>query len=217
MMGTDMQHLLDALEGVTYVTDPRGVIVACGRPGWDRAVRLSDAAVAPRVEDVLGRSLFDFIGGASVRDSYRLHMERAAAMPERPRVFECRCDTPGLSRVIRMSIGAVRDDAGKVEGFLFQSVVVRTSERVPVALFAFPPPPARVEEEEGPFLGMCSYCQRVRFPAGSAEGQGEWIDAVEYYRRGGDNDVVISHGICPDCFEGVVQANLREVQEFLGR
>lgn len=208
MIGSEVQHLLDAIDGVSYLTDGEGVIMACGRPGWERALRQADAAAPLPVETVIGRRLLDFIAGPKVRDTYRLHMERAAAMPGSPRSFECRCDTPELSRVIRMSISALPEVAAGKPGFLFQSVVVRTAERVPVALFAFPPPKAD-QSADAPFLGLCSYCHDVRFPAGSAEGEGEWIDAVEYYRRGGDNAVVISHGVCPRCFETVVQDNLR--------
>jgi hypothetical protein len=49
-----------------------------------------------------------------------------------------------------------------------------------------------------PLLGICSYCQHVRFPAGSTEG--EWMTMPEYTRRGGLIDVRSSHGVCPTCF-----------------
>lgn len=214
MISPETQRLLDAVEGVAYLVNAAGIVVACGRPGWERALRQCGSTVHLPVDSVLGRPLLGFIAGSAVRESYLRHMERAASMPGRPRTFECHCDTPDLSRVLRMSISALRDAGDAVAGFLFQSVVVRAEERVPVPLFAFAPPAGpknggTAPAGEVPFLGLCSYCQRVRFPPGSDEASGEWIEAADYYRRGGDNTVVISHGVCPACFETVVQDNLR--------
>jgi len=199
--------LMNALEGVTYITDPDGIITACGEPGWKRALAASGSKARLDPQQVIGRSLFDCITGEAVRDSYRVHMERAADPRRHARVFLYRCDTPDLIRVMRMAITAVRDPDGTLTGFLFQTVVVQITERVPVALFTFPA--ATEDTASWPFLGMCSYCQNVRFPARSKEGEGEWLDAIDYYRRGGDNAVVISHGVCPTCFATVVQDNLR--------
>lgn len=201
------QRLLDALDGVSYMTDVDGTILAVGRDGWDRALARAGSAIAPAPESVIGRSLFDFVRGEKVRETYRRHMALVAQPGRRPRVFEYRCDTPGAARVLRMAISALRRDDGGLAGYLFQSVELNSVERVPIALFSFETMP---DDDQGlPYLGMCSYCQRVRFPAGSPEFEGEWIEATEYYRRGGDHGVVISHGVCPDCFEGVVQENIR--------
>jgi hypothetical protein len=51
---------------------------------------------------------------------------------------------------------------------------------------------------------MCSYCQRVAWPPGRARRRREWIEAEEYYRRGGASEIRISHGICPPCYKDVV-------------
>lgn len=43
-----------------------------------------------------------------------------------------------------------------------------------------------------PIVHICSYCNRVR------DQHHEWIDRAS--RRPPENDLVVSHGICPDCF-----------------
>ncbi len=205
-MAANFDPLLNAIEGVAYTTDPQGILTACGQPGWDRALAQAGTDKGPEARAMIGRSLFDAIAGEDVRDSYRRHMALLAEPGRRPRVFQYRCDGPDLTRVLRMAISAVRGPGDALTGYLFQSVVVSVTDRVPVGLFAFPRPADA--DRDLPFLGMCSYCQRVRFPAGSVEGQGTWMEAIDYYRHGGDNAVAISHGVCPTCFDTVVRDTL---------
>lgn len=206
-MTANFTPLLNAVEGVAYTTDPHGVLTACGQPGWDRALTQAGSATRLDASAMIGRSLFDFIAGEDVRESYRRHMALLAEPGRRPRVFQYRCDSPDMARVLRMAISALRGPDDALTGYLFQSVVVSVTDRVPIDLFAFPRPADA--DADLPFLGMCSYCQQVRFPAGCAEGDGTWVGAIDYYRHGGDNAVAISHGVCPTCFDTVVQDNLK--------
>jgi len=41
----------------------------------------------------------------------------------------------------------------------------------------------------------------VAWPPGANEDICSWIEAEDYYRRGGPEDVMVSHGICPACFD----------------
>jgi len=62
---------------------------------------------------------------------------------------------------------------------------------------------APVGSAGAPLLGICSYCHYVRSPAaGSAE---RWITSDSYRQRNGTTEVVLSHGICPDCFDHLVK------------
>jgi len=206
-VAASFNFLLNAVEGVAYTTDPHGIITACGQPGWDRALAQAGSAKGAEAHAVVGLSLLDFIAGRDVRETYRRHMAQLAEPGRRPRVFQYRCDTPDLTRVLRMAISALRGPDDALTGYLFQSVVVSVTDRVPITLFAFPRPADA--DRDLPFLGMCSYCQQVRFPAGCAEGHGTWMEAIDYYRHGGDNAVAISHGVCPTCFDTVVQDKLK--------
>ena len=51
---------------------------------------------------------------------------------------------------------------------------------------------------------LCSYCQRVAWPDDDAVTAPEWIEAAEYYWRGGVSDVVISHAVCENCYQRVI-------------
>lgn len=52
------------------------------------------------------------------------------------------------------------------------------------------------DEAKLPILSMCGFCQRIAWPSSTPA---EWIEAEEYYARGGASDVRISHGVCRDC------------------
>jgi hypothetical protein len=201
-------QLLDALEGVAYLTDPAGTIIAIGQRGWD--LFATDNAVPwLNAQAVLGTSLFAAIQGDTVRDAYRrLH----AAVVDGWRaqtVFDYRCDSPIAERHMRMAITPVLGPLG-VAGVLYQSQIVAEAPRLPVPLFSAE---ARVSMERRPappsdqIVVLCSFCQRLAWPIGARERARRWISPVEFYRRGGPEDAVVSDGICPPCAKRVVEPN----------
>lgn len=200
-----LQDFLESLEGVAYLTDTAGTIIAYGRRNWDRFARENGGDRLLDPQAVLGQPLLDFVAGEDVRESYRRHMAFVAKDGGRSSVFGFHCHAPGIERNMRMAITPfIR--GGVMSGFLFHAVTLLATDRVPIDLYDFKARRAAAEAQAGlPFLGMCSYCQRVRFPAGSKEREGEWVEPTEYYRRGGTNEVTISHGICRTCYEAVMR------------
>ena len=87
---------------------------------------------------------------------------------------------------------------------LYQSIVVSEMHRPPLPLFAFEMLGCATAQADR-LVTLCSYCQKVAWPAGSPCAQGEWVDAVEFYRRGGRSDAVVSHGVCEACFARIVE------------
>ncbi len=55
-----------------------------------------------------------------------------------------------------------------------------------------------------PLLLICSYCKKVRFPAGASEG--EWISMEVYGERGGPHATRATHGVCPSCYEKAIKS-----------
>src|SRR6185437_7817078 len=115
--------------------------------------------------------------------------------------FTYRCDAPDVERSMFMSISRIVEGTDTA-AVLYQSIVVSELRRPPVPLFAFEAlgqPAASADR----IVTLCSYCQKVKWPVAVAE-QHEWIEAVEFYRRGGRTDAVASHGICESCIEQIV-------------
>jgi hypothetical protein len=190
--------LLEALDGVTYLADRDGRVLAVGESAWRDFAAENDATdLGP--EKVIGRSLFDMIEGVAVRDvAVRLH--EAAWTLRRPRiVYDYRCDAPDEERSMRMNLSAVTP-GGEPVAVLYQSQLITSAARVPVALFLRRNAiNERLWQRPEHALHLCSYCQLVAWPLGTQGAAAEWIDPVDYYRRGGPPDVALSHGVCPSC------------------
>ncbi|MGE0747485.1 MAG: hypothetical protein AB7K86_19650 [Rhodospirillales bacterium] len=202
MLGATAQDVLDSLDGVAYVVGPDGTILGVGRPNWAAAIEAGRAA--DRLRDVMGTNLFDWISGRKVQGSYQMMMASILDGSQPSVVVPYRCDTPAGRRQMRLSLTPYRA-AGRISAVLYQSVLLAETMRPPVNLFDPDILVANLSDTRGrPLVTMCSYCQRIAWPPGQARRPRSWIEAEDYYRRGGASDIRISHGICPPCYKGVV-------------
>lgn len=189
-----VQDWLNALDGVAYLVAPDGTILGVGRERWADFAR-SAGFDGPTPDSVVGRSLFDVIVGDDVRAAY-LALHRAVASLARPALtFEYRCDAPELERLMKMSMSALVAH-GRLQGVLYQATLLTARDRVPLEFL-------RAETAMGdhdraqtlPFVKICQFCANVTMPAWG----GAWVAPQDYYRRGGSDEVRLSHGVCPDC------------------
>lgn len=202
--GVRANAVINALSGVAYLADEEGVILAFSRdalhaPHWG-LVRADPG------ETYIGKSLFSMIRAGEVRDACRA-LHQAVWVGRLPTFgFEHRCDEPEMKRTMRMSVSLVADEARPV-AVLYQSLLVQEAPRPAMGLFD---PEAMTEPEEagrkGPMVTLCTYCHAVAWPIGGPSA--DWIEPGEYYRRGGPDDVAVSHGICPGCYTSVVEPPL---------
>jgi len=206
-VGVTPQQLLDAMEGVAYLTDPEATILAVGQPGWS-LFAADNGAPWLTAEAVIGTSLFAALHDDTLRDTYRRLHAAVVTGRRSETVFEYRCDSPIAERHMRMSITAVTGDGG-VAAVLYQSQMLAEVRRLPLPLFSTdlraslqrPPAPDRR-------VTLCAFCQRVAWPPGSDDTARRWISAADYYRRGGPPDVAVSDGVCPACTARVVTPNV---------
>lgn len=182
-MSIDAEALLDGMAGINAFACTNG------------APNLIDG------KTVLGHNILDFIAGDEVRDSYRRCFEAVGSERLDYIRLLCRCDSPAVKRKLWLTVRPIRR-ASTLQAVLVQILVVSEELRPPIDLFDFAALRAAAElDPQRPILGMCSYCQDVRFPAGSVNGDGEWMSADGYYHRGGNAKVRISHTMCPSCFD----------------
>lgn len=198
-MDIGVDHLIDGMEGIVYMTTVNGTILSIGHRNWNSFARENDGHDLVDGAGVIGRNIFNFISGEDVRETYgKFFSAIIAGRATRARLFS-RCDSPAVKRELWIAITPVRDGS-RTERLLIQSLTVSETARPPVDLFDFQAMLDKVRADKAlPILGMCSYCQHVRFPCGSSDDDGSWIAAEDYYHLGGDSNVRISHGICPDC------------------
>jgi hypothetical protein len=204
----DAGHLLEAVRDIAYIVDPAGCILACAAESWRR---FAGANGTPRLADpskVVGALLYDAITGEETRDSYRRFAEVLLERKREAVSFPYRCDAPEIRREMRMTISPIVV-RGQAVALLYQSQVLLEQSRP--AMNIFRAPLAATGVGGLPLLAICSYCKNVRFPAG--EPMGEWIPPERYYQRGGSESVMLSHSICPVCYENIVQPALGEPRE----
>jgi hypothetical protein len=92
-----------------------------------------------------------------------------------------------------MSIGAIRRD-GEICGVLYHSQITFEHERPRLDLLTPAEAVKFVRRDVRPIVGICSFCARVRLASDD-----RWVRPEEYYRRGGESDVRLSHAVCPSC------------------
>lgn len=199
-MDVQASQLLNAMKGVAYLLDGAGTITAIGRRNWNAFARANDGGSLADGVGVIGRSLFDFIAGDTVRATWERAFNGIVARNRGCGRVAIRCDSPSVRRDLLVMLTPVFVD-GRVGRVLVQSLTINESPRPAVGLFDFGRMlQAAALDPRLPILAMCSFCQSVRHPAGSDEGDGEWVSAEAYYRRGGSSRVRISHGLCPVCY-----------------
>lgn len=197
------EQLFDAIEGVAYLTDLHGIILAVGNRGWTRFAT-DNGAPWMTPSSVIGTSLFASLSGATVVSAYR-RMHAAVADGRRAEtVFEFRCDSPIAERHMRMSIMAVLEHAEPI-AVLYQSQILSAVERPALQLFSAGRRPNHADQAEDRIsVRLCAFCQRVAWPTGKEGRASRWISAREYERLGGSSDVRLIESVCRECTELVV-------------
>lgn len=189
-----VEDWLNAMDGVAYLVAPDGTIIAVGQKGWGDFAR-AVGGHSPTTAEVVRHSLFDLISGAEAKHAFKAVHKRVATLTTKALTYEYRCDAPDLERLMKMSISALTSQ-GRLLGVLYQSTVLSSKERVPLAFLSSGE--AALNEHrlsKLPFVTICQFCADVTMAAW----KGDWVRPTDYYRRGGDDAVRLSHGICPTC------------------
>jgi hypothetical protein len=197
---------LNAIDGVAYLADADGTILAIGENGW-RRFAVDNGAPWLTARSVIGSSLFAAISGDAVRNAFqRLHAAVASGRRSET-VFEFQCNSPIAERHMRMSLTALVSHSNGVL-VLYQSLVLTEFTSAPLHLFSSE---LRAPREQNmaarQTVSLCSFCQRVALAPEESARPRRWIDANDYYRRSGQTDVGVMDTVCPSCKERVVEAN----------
>jgi hypothetical protein len=176
------------------VVEEKEVMLTYAIDGEDRLIEASPRYFSFAAENLwagagssIGRPLWDFVAGASMRRVQGSLLRRVRAGDRRVEL-PFRCDAPAVRR--EMTIGI---DARSADGtVVFSASVLAESSRPGEALLD-------PEQPRGSgLIEMCGWCDRFYV-------RGEWMEVETASRVLGLTTASelprISHGICPDCVE----------------
>jgi hypothetical protein len=171
---------------LVYDIDDHDRIVSVGND-WSAFAEANGGEVLQQPK-LIGRSLFDFISGAAVRQVYGALIARAR--DGHPVQFQFRCDAPNWRREFEMKILSTAPNR-----VTFISTLVRQSPRPAIALFDA----SRRSEPE--LIRMCSWCHAVAGDASAWHPVERAIGLLGLLDEG--THIGVTHGICPECSERI--------------
>lgn len=192
--------LAEALDGIWYTIDRDMTIRSVSRKSWSQGAKRNDLSDAFSADRIIGKNLMQFIHGEETRTTYERFCDAIFSGKRGQITFDHRCDSPGVRRDIRMSIRPLLKDSTVVR-VVFHNVEMSVAQRPPINLLLN----RTAEGESFDALSICSFCKQVR--SASDPRFPRWISAEDYYRRGGDSRVLLSHSICEDCRQNIVEPN----------
>jgi hypothetical protein len=185
---TGFSPLLEALDGIAYITDFRGDFIAWGRRNWSS---FADENGASPLAAAASLNSLAACADPETEDAYRRIYRALEEGKLDSYSFGFRCDSPRVRRELRMALNTLVLE-GRRLGIIHHATLVFEAERPTMGLLEHSPSTAEQE-----LIRMCSYCLRVWDAP-------DWIEPEQYYQQGGSSEVAITHGICADCRERIL-------------
>jgi hypothetical protein len=135
--------------------------------------------------EIVGRSLWEFVGDINTRHIYRVMHERVRTRRAAVQL-RFRCDAPELRRLLELSISPGHD-----EGLTYRVRTVEQQDRAPVPLLD----PLHPRSER--FVTMCGWCKRVAVPPRDWLEVEDAILALQLFAE--PQPPQVTHGICDEC------------------
>jgi hypothetical protein len=155
---------------------------------WDQFAIENDARDL-LAENVLGRSLWDYVTESEIRQIYMLLFNRIR-QKKVPLEFPYRCDSPHVKRFMTMKVYPLDNDSIK-----FVSRIDKIEKQREAKILT------RDLKRDLEFIRMCSWCKKI-------SRNGDWLEIEEAFGNHGIMADIgfpqITHTICQDCFERVV-------------
>jgi len=173
---------------ICYVVDPHDTLVDVS-PQWTEFALSNDGPeILP--DQVVGRSLWDFIADDPTRDLYEAILDHVRSGDSTDLVL--RCDGPERRRLIEMIVNRLPD--GNVE---FRTMLLSSKLRATQPLFA------RSTPRDGRQVMVCSWCDHVHI------GADQWVEvepAMEALELTGARELPrVEPVVCPECYAKVTE------------
>lgn len=175
-----------------YEVAPPGQTIAYVNDAWlDFAIENGCASLSR--ENVIGRSLWEFVAGATTRHLYET-LGQLVVEQERTAEIHFRCDAPDYRRFMKMRLKPLPHACLR-----YECRILHEEGREAVSL------DAAFLEMDAAMVVMCSVCKKVQRPV-----DGAWIEVEDAVNQLDLLDAGaacnISHGLCPECYQCALDA-----------
>lgn len=173
---------------ISYVVDAKDHLVSVSQEWTEFALKNDGCEILP--DEIVGRSLWDFITDDPTRELYEAVLEHVRRGEKED--FVLRCDAPERRRLIEMTV--TRRPDGNVE---FKTVLLASKPRAMQPLFA------RSTPRNGERVLVCSWCDMVNVDVD------KWFEveaAMEYLHLSDAPDLPrVESVVCPACYAKVME------------
>ncbi len=169
---------------IIYSIDRHDILTTIG-DGWSEFADENDGVDVLYPDSVIGKSLWDFVKGHSLRQIYQ-EIVRDVRGNDRSVGFDYRCDSPYLKRFMRMEIMGQAQSTNVT--FLSHTIRIEAKEHILRVAAA----------HRGHFqMTRCSICNFVKLPN---EQWGELeVALTDFGLLANDREVRFAWGVCPTC------------------
>ncbi|MCX7990537.1 MAG: hypothetical protein N2999_00670 [Proteobacteria bacterium] len=195
------KEVLENMYGITYMIDKEGCLIDYGERNWNSFAISNDGEILTKKDNVIGKNLYDFISDEETRESYRKMNGLLFNGIMENIHFYYRCDAPEFRRDMKMCITPIKKD-GEVKYLIYQSILLKETMRPPMNIFKNQD---AQRERTSNIVTICSYCKNIKIPKSYDDSKSYiWVTPEKYYQLGGRESILLSHGICPLCYENIV-------------
>jgi hypothetical protein len=198
MSNSPVQAILEAMDGIAILIDQSLTIRRIGVRNWKEFWSKNGGAAAEAIP--IGLDITSFFSAGEVRDTYRDLFRQVLRGKRRQVRIDYRCDSAVAKRTMRLCVTHLPEAEEQDFILLYQSTILSQEQRPAIPLFGA----STAGSERIDLVKICSICARVQWPAKDDRPQSEWMEPQEYYRRGGEDVVLMSHGFCTPCYEKVL-------------
>lgn len=170
----------------TYRIDNTDTIVSVNS-NWHTSEEENAGSACWQPDDIIGRSIWDFIQGIETQHLYKELFQRAR-QGKSPQPIPFRCDSSDERRFLKLFIEAL--PKGQLA---ITSVVVKIEKRSAVRLLEPNTP------RSSDMLTICSMCKKIKID------ESHWVEIEEALARlklfEAEAMPQLTHGVCPDCYQ----------------
>lgn len=176
----------ESMDKCIYVIDKLDRIISVSA-NWLLFAQENQAGESCHPDVIVNKSIWDFIDGFETRQFYEIILKNVRAK-RKAVVLPFRCDSPDKRRYLELRIAPIQEECIK---FTSNTVYIELRDTVDILELNI--------DRSDEIIKMCSMCKKV------VSSENTWVEvevavvSLKLFEK--SKLPLISHGLCPECFE----------------